>query len=202
MPSYAVLAQDAQQAPSAVVEDQAVAEEGQQQTSAADTVIDDTKTEQLEEQVETEKVPAIEDMLVRSSLYELAFRLDQIPSLFFNSYEYQQIIEARKGLTAALPTEEEIVESIEIQEGVREPERGPRELALGGIVYKSSKDWTIWINGMKIQPDRLPPEILDIKVYKNHIKIKWFDEFTNQIFPIKLKTHQRFNIDTRIFLPG
>jgi hypothetical protein len=32
--------------------------------------------------------------------------------------------------------------------------------------------------------------------------MKWFDEYTNQVFPIRLRPHQRFNIDARMFLPG
>ena len=77
-----------------------------------------------------------------------------------------------------------------------------REIILGGILYVSDDDWTIWLNGKRVTPKALPKEVIDLKVYDAHIEVKWFDDWTNQIFPIRLKTHQRFNIDTRIFLPG
>ncbi len=123
--------------------------------------------------------------------------LNQIPSLFFTPSEQSLIAEARLGLTARAPSQTELNAA---EQG--EIIIGPRELALGGIVYSSSTDWTIWLNGEKITRDRLPPEIYDIEVRKDYIKLKWFDAYTNQIFPVKLRTHQRFNIDTRIFLPG
>ena len=126
----------------------------------------------------------------------------QIPSLFFTTGEHNLIADARKGLVARPATETEIAESEEQQEKGQRPPRGPRELALGGIVYASAGDWTIWLNGQKITPKRIPPEILDIRVNKDTVSLKWFDAYTNQIFPVKLKSHQRFNIDTRIFLPG
>lgn len=123
--------------------------------------------------------------------------LNNISSLFFTPSEQSLVSEARLGYTARPPTDSEL----------RQAERGnvpkgPRELSLGGIIYASAGDWTIWLNGQKVTPKRLPPEVLDIKVRKDSIKLKWFDAYTNQIFPVKLRTHQRFNIDTRIFLPG
>ena len=123
--------------------------------------------------------------------------LEQMPSLFFTPAEQSLITEARLGFTARPPTAAEIQQAKDGNSPI-----GPREISLAGIVYLSAGDWTIWLNGQKVTPKRLPPEILDIKVRKNNIKLKWFDSHTNQIFPIKLKTHQRFNIDTRIFLPG
>jgi hypothetical protein len=77
-----------------------------------------------------------------------------------------------------------------------------REISLGGILYKSSNDWAIWINSEKITPKNIPPAIMDISVQQDLIKLKWLDFQTNQIFPVKLRPHQRFNFDTRIFLPG
>ncbi len=80
--------------------------------------------------------------------------------------------------------------------------RGPRELALGGIVYATSQDWVVWLNNMRVTPDAIPEQVIDIQVKKDYIEIKWFDSWTNLIFPIRLRPHQRFNLDTRIFLPG
>lgn len=140
-----------------------------------------------------------QELIERAESKEPSTRVDQIPSLMFTSDEAALIASVRGGVVARPPTKSEVNRS---QDGEPSRVRGPRELALGGIIYKSSSDWAVWINGQKITPERIPPEVLDIRVRKDHIRIRWFDSYTNQIFPIKLKPHQRFNIDTRIFLPG
>lgn len=119
-------------------------------------------------------------------------------SLFFTPREIGLIGEAREGFVARVATEAEIARS---QDPSQRP-RGPREVALGGVLYVSNDDWTVWINKQKITPDRIPPEVTDIIVGKDYVQLKWYDAYTNQIFPIKLRPQQRFNIDTRIFLPG
>ena len=146
--------------------------------------------------------PLIEEMVRRSMLYGINMDPTQFPSLFFTMFEQKLLADARQGLVARPPTQAEIDEAE--QRSIWEEERvmGPREISLGGIVYLSSGDWTIWLNEQKVTPNNIPPEIVDIRVYKNFVKLKWFDSYTNQIYPVKMRTHQRFNIDTRIFLPG
>ncbi len=73
---------------------------------------------------------------------------------------------------------------------------------LGGIVYAREGEWTIWLNGRRITPEAVPKEVLDLRVFEDYIEVKWLDDYTNQIFPLRLRTHQRFNMDTRVFLPG
>lgn len=140
----------------------------------------------------------MDEMVERLKFRAPEVSINQIPSLFFTSGEAALIASVRNGVITRPPTEREL----DTGETEASPEAGVRELALGGIIYKSTSNWTIWINGQKITPKRIPSEILDIRVRKDHVKIRWFDPYTNQIFPIKLKPHQRFNIDTRIFLPG
>jgi hypothetical protein len=43
---------------------------------------------------------------------------------------------------------------------------------------------------------------MDIKVSRAYIDLKWFDGYTNKIYPIRLRPQERFNLDSRIFLPG
>ncbi len=77
-----------------------------------------------------------------------------------------------------------------------------REVKLGGILYTGPDNWIVWINEQRVTPKAMPEEIVDIKVRKDHIELKWEDQQTNTIFPIRLKPNQRFNLDARIFLPG
>lgn len=122
---------------------------------------------------------------------------DLLPLLFLKD-EYQLLQEAKAISHTRPPLPGELEQSTG-QEGVA---MGPRELSLAGIVYRSSKDWTIWFNEQRITPTAIPEEVLDLRVGKDFIEIKWYDAYTNQIFPIRLRPHQRFNLDSRIFLPG
>ena len=120
------------------------------------------------------------------------------PSLFFTHWQYEAIKDVKNssGFVRA-PTEEELNNEDEFA-----PDRGVRELILGGILYKAEDDWVIYLNSERVKPDSVPEQILDLKVFKQHIEIKWLDEYTNTIYPIRLKPHQRFNMDQRIFLSG
>lgn len=130
----------------------------------------------------------------------------EIPSLLFTYWEQTAIRDARRsrGLVRK-PTSEELQRDLNKKpEGLPriKPPPEERDIALGGIVYVSRNDWTIWLNGKRITPEALPEEVIDLSVYNEYIELKWFDYYSNQIFPIRLRPHQRFNIDTRIFLPG
>jgi hypothetical protein len=120
--------------------------------------------------------------------------VEDMKSLFFTVWEHDLVLDARRGLLTRLPGDDDGVTPTAIT--------GPRDIALGGIVYVSRKDWTIWLNNVRVSPSSIPEEILDLKVYKSHIDLEWFDPTTNQVFPIRLRAHQRFNLDTRMFLPG
>lgn len=90
----------------------------------------------------------------------------------------------------------------ETGEEIVKPPPEEREIKLGGILYVSSSDWIVWLNGKRVTPKALPKEVLDLKVYEKYVEIRWFDEYTNQVFPIRLRPHERFNIDSRVFIPG
>lgn len=133
------------------------------------------------------------------------FDAESYPSLLFTYWEQVAIEDARRsrGLNRA-PTDAELMRDLQTDDdGERvKPPPEARNIALSGIAYKASKNWTIWLNGKRVTPDAIPEEALDLKVFKEYIEIKWYDEYTNRIIPIRLRPHQRFNIDTRIFLPG
>lgn len=129
---------------------------------------------------------------------------NDIPSLLFTYWEHTAIVDAKRsrGLVRP-PTEEELTRDLKNRDGEKvKPPPEERDIRLGGIVYVTSGDWTIWLNDKRVTPKAIPAEVMDLKVSKEYIEMKWFDDYTNQIFPIRLRPHQRFNIDTRIFLPG
>ena len=121
-------------------------------------------------------------------------------TVFFTLWQHRLLEEQRRnGVNTHGATEQEI------QASNAPPEnrvRGIRELSLGGIVYASGEDWVVWLNGVRVTPDAIPKQVIDIQVKNDFIELKWFDSWTNLIFPIRLRPHQRFNLDSRIFLPG
>lgn len=188
------------------------AQDETQDETVAEESVEESENQAVSEEKEVEATenkdflsnenPYIADMVLRSQLRDKnSKRLSRL-SLFFTPGELNLIRDAEKGLVSRPVTETEIKEAEkEIAQNIRPP-RGPREIEMGGIIYQSENDWAVWINGQKITPDRIPEEILDIRVYRDTVQLKWFDAYTNQVFPVKMKSHQRFNIDTRIFLPG
>lgn len=126
-----------------------------------------------------------------------------IPSLLFTYWEHTAIVDAKKSVGETREVTEEEWRNIGGEgEQASKPPPEEREIKLGGIVFVRHGDWTIWLNGKRVTPNAIPHEVTDLKVFKEYIEMKWFDDYTNQIFPIRLRPHQRFNIDTRIFLPG
>lgn len=130
---------------------------------------------------------------------------DNIPSLMFNIFEEgllrDAIIESRNPRPPPPEVTPEDIEDGPIEEKVRPPPE-ERYISLSGIVYESQEEWVIWLNGQRITPRAIPSEILSLHVSEESVDLKWFDDYTNKIFPIRLRPNQRFNIDMRIFLPG
>lgn len=128
---------------------------------------------------------------------------NQYPSLFFTYWQHQAIMDAKSSRGHVRPPTPEELEALKngSDEDIK-PDPGPRELALGGIVFKGSDDWTIWLNEQRITPKAIPKEIIDLQVFKNYVEVKWHDEFTGRIYPVRLRAHERFNLDMRIYLPG
>lgn len=123
-----------------------------------------------------------------------------LDSLFFTTWQYELLKEAKRGFLARPATVGEMEQ--DPAKPIGERPRGPREVSLGGIVYVNGDNWTIWLNGQRITPGAMPSEIIDLQVKREYIQIKWYDSFNNLIYPIRLRPHQRFNLDSRIFLPG
>ena len=142
---------------------------------------------------------SVQQTLVRKTKLD---KPDLVPgqnmSLFFTKWQHALLKEAKIGFMSRPPTAGEVSQGKD--GGPKDP--GIREVSLGGIVYNDPQAWTVWLNGQRITPEAIPDEIIDIKVRKNYIDLKWFDSYTSLIYPIRLRQHERFNLDTRIFLPG
>lgn len=139
-------------------------------------------------------------------LEEDVVRPDEVGSLLYTPWQRALLDDSKEGFRTRPPSQNEIVEDF-LPMAAKDvenpnPDRGIRELYLGGILYASEDDWTVWLNGQRLRPNAIPDEVMDIKVYNEYVELKWFDRFYNLIYPIRLRPHQRFNIDRRIFLPG
>ncbi len=130
---------------------------------------------------------------------------NEIRSLLFTHWEHTVIVDAKRSRQGGVRpvTQEELDRALNNRETHKaKPPPEEREIVLSGIVFVHNEDWTIWLNGKRVTSKAIPKEVMDLKVYKEYVEMKWIDEYTNQIFPLRLRPHQRFNIDTRIFLPG
>jgi hypothetical protein len=137
--------------------------------------------------------------------------IEEIPPVVFSERDVSLIRQARAAIgTTRAPTQEEMNETSKTTDNIAfvppEPKQKPppekRYLVLSGISYVTKDDWTIWLNGQRLRPNAVPKEVIDLQVFSEYVEFKWYDDFTNQIYPVRLRPHQRFNIDTRIFLPG
>ena len=130
-----------------------------------------------------------------------------IPPTLFTKWEYEAILDAIRSRGKAkvrAPTARELRDSEDLDEEryrVRPPPE-KRDIILNGLVYSGKNDWTIWINGKRVTPNAIPKEVTDLRVYKEYIEMKWYDDYSQSVYPIRLRPSQRFNLDTRIFLPG
>lgn len=77
-----------------------------------------------------------------------------------------------------------------------------RVIRVSGVVYHKPKDWIVWMNGQKVTPDNLLPEIVDIKVREtSDVHLKWYDVGLNKVIAITLRPQQTYDIVTGILLP-
>lgn len=126
---------------------------------------------------------------------------EDVGTLVFTLWQHALLQDAKKLFRTRRPTESEIAAAADGRVAEQKP-RGIREIGLNGILYKGKDNWVVWLNGKRLAPDAIPKEIMDIKVHSTYIDLKWFDAYTNLIYPIRIRPHQRFNLDSRIFLPG
>lgn len=77
-----------------------------------------------------------------------------------------------------------------------------RKITVSGVFYKNPNEWVVWINGQKIVPGLMLKEIVDIRVERDLVHLKWFDVGLNGVINITLRPHDTYDIVTGVLLPG
>ncbi len=77
-----------------------------------------------------------------------------------------------------------------------------RVISLSGVLYRKPGDWIVWLNGHKLVPGKKLPEIVDIKVERDRVHLKWFDIGMAKIIAITLRPHQTYDIVSGVMLSG
>ncbi|HYD19190.1 MAG TPA: hypothetical protein VEF76_11990 [Patescibacteria group bacterium] len=116
-----------------------------------------------------------------------------VRSLFFTNEELVQIRRAADGKapvsgTGSLSGGGQIIPQV-------------RTITLTGVLYKNPNEWLIWLNGQKLNPGNLLKEIIDIRVERDMVHLKWFDIGLNGIIDVSLRPHQKYDIVTGLMLP-
>lgn len=111
-------------------------------------------------------------------------------SLLFSDLEVDTIRKALEGRAVQSTKNIESVELIPID----------RKIWLQGIYYKSENNWIIWMNGYKLTPRYLLPEIRAIKVERDRVYLEWYDIGKNGIIRLTMQPHQVYDIVTGIMV--
>ncbi len=143
-------------------------------------------------------------MKAKAAIGKPAAKASDVGTLFFTLWQHTLLQDAKRLYRTRPPSAAEMASADDPLGALNDIRpRGLREISLSGILYRGQNDWVVWMNGQRLTPDALPKEVIDIKVRNGqYVDLKWFDAYTNLIFPVRLRAHERFNLDSRIFLPG
>jgi hypothetical protein len=147
-------------------------------------------------------------MAVEDRMKKELMRLDnlepEIPSVFFDYAEHTQLRAVLGKSKTPIPDEQS--SAAEDQESditlLSNELSGQRDISLGGILFNGPEDWILWLNNQRLTPQRIPAQIKAINVTKSYVELRWYDDVSKQIVPIRLRPSQRFNLDARMFFPG
>lgn len=97
-----------------------------------------------------------------------------------------------------------VPEDEDSQEAVVRPYYPPiatkRIISVSGMIYRSPNDWIVWLNGHKLVPGARLPELVDIKVERERVHLKWFDIGMGKILTITLRPRQTYDITSGVLL--
>ncbi len=78
-----------------------------------------------------------------------------------------------------------------------------RVIQLSGVYYRSPGDWVVWMNGQKVTPANLLPQIVSIHVSpSSRVHLQWYDIGLNQVLALTLRPNQTYDITSGVLLPG
>ena len=164
----------------------------------ADDATVETVTATVDEADSLDETVLLATAEAKSHVRDSSLLPESLTTLFFTAWQHALLQEAKIGFNTSLAASGPGGASGSATG--RAP--GLREISLGGIAFADTSKWTVWLNGVRVTPNAIPSEVLDIKVSRAYIDLKWFDGYTNKIYPIRLRPQERFNLDSRIFLPG
>jgi hypothetical protein len=121
---------------------------------------------------------------------EIAARPPFAKSLLFTELELDTIRKTEEGRAVQSTAKLESVELIPVD----------RKIWLQGIFYRAANDWIIWLNGYKLTPYYMLPEIRGIRVDRDRVHLEWYDIGKNGIINITLQPHQVYDIVTGILV--
>jgi len=75
-----------------------------------------------------------------------------------------------------------------------------RKIWLGAVFYRNPHNWIVWLNGHKLTPNRLLPEIMGIKVEGERVDLEWFDIGKNGVINVTMRPNQIYDIVTGLML--
>jgi len=77
-----------------------------------------------------------------------------------------------------------------------------RFIKISGVFYRSPNDWIVWMNGQKVTPKELLPEIVDIKVKNSsYVSLKWYDMGLRSVISVTMRPRQTYEITTGLIWP-
>lgn len=137
--------------------------------------------------------PAAAPVVLPGGLTEEILQQPFKGSLFFTPLEITSILSATSGKPVAPSVmNTQNVTNIPLKRTIR----------LSGVLYRKPDDWIVWLNGRKVVPWQWLPEIVDIRVEKDQVHLKWFDIGMAKIITLTLRPHQTYDVVTGLLLPG
>lgn len=72
-------------------------------------------------------------------------------------------------------------------------------IEVSGILYRGPGDWIVWLNGEKLTPQKLLPQITEITVESaESVSLRWYDGNRKKIVPVTLRPRQVYDVQTGV----
>ncbi len=77
-----------------------------------------------------------------------------------------------------------------------------RTITLSGVLLRKPGDWVVWLNGHKLVPGQLLPEIVGMSVERDRVHLKWFDIGLGKVISLTLRPNQTYDVTSGLLLSG